>query len=136
MCITSKDRHPEEIWEAIWCIVCGETEFTYYPFEGAYCDECGTKVLLKLPTHKGGFPEKVTARFYTETTWNLDKPEKNRRPIPTGIASVTFYGDIGDFNVGSIGLLNKDDDKEYEWEAVEEHEFEDVEEPEEVQHLA
>jgi len=78
-----------------------------------------------------GYEEAVLACFDTATTWNLHVDEKLRRDLPDGSARVKILGAPGAYEVDWWSPALVDD-----WEPVERGEFDDIEEPDEVSHLA
>ncbi|SDK17718.1 hypothetical protein SAMN05216226_1332 [Halovenus aranensis] len=70
-------------------------------------------------------PERAT------TTWNLHVDEKLRRDLPDGSARVKILGASGAYKVDWWSSEPGED-----WVPVERGEFDDIEEPSEVSHLA
>ena len=124
MSLEVKDRHNEELFEFLWCIVCGKTVFTQIPFEGVFCKHCNTELTVEEPPERRGYPERYLVRFDTGPTWNLHREDKLRREIPDGRATVAVQGEPGAYEVDYISSKPESD-----WEAVEKHEFADQEEP-------
>jgi DNA-directed RNA polymerase subunit RPC12/RpoP len=125
MSLEVKDRHNEELFEFLWCIVCGKTVFTQIPFEGVFCKHCNTRVTVEEPPEDRGFPERYLCRFDTATTWNLHREEKLRRDIPGGKGTVAVQGEPGAYEVDYVSSKEQTD-----WEPVERNGFADQEEPE------
>jgi hypothetical protein len=125
------DRHNEALFEFLWCPVCGHGEFTHIPFEGVFCTNCNTQVVLQQSHDDRGHEEAVLACFDTESTWNLRVAEKLRRDLPDGSARAKILDEPGAYEVDWWSPEPDD-----HWEPVERGEFDDVEEPEEVSHLA
>jgi len=73
----------------------------------------------------------VLACFDSTTTWNLHVDEKLRRDLPDGSACVKIFGAPGAYEVDWWSPEPGED-----WEPVERGEFDDIEEPSEVSHLA
>jgi hypothetical protein len=65
------DRHSEALFEFLWCPVCGQEVFTHIPFEGVFCKNCNTQVILRESRENRGYEEAVLACFDTDSTWNL-----------------------------------------------------------------
>lgn len=80
---------------------------------------------------KRGHAEAVPVLFDTDSTWNLHVDEKHRRELPGGSARVKVVGAPGAYEVDWWSPEPGGD-----WEPVERGEFDDVEEPAEVSHLA
>jgi len=125
------DRHSEALFEFLWCPVCGHEIFSHIPFEGMFCKNCNTQVKLRESRETRGYEEAVLACFDTDSTWNLHVDEKLRRDLPDGSARVKVLGAPGDYEVDWWSPKPDED-----WEPVERGEFDDVEEPSEVSHLA
>ncbi|MDR5673590.1 hypothetical protein RH858_10615 [Halalkaliarchaeum sp. AArc-GB] len=125
------DRHSEALFEFLWCPVCGHEVFTNIPFEGVFCKNCNTRVEFQEPIEDRGYEDAVIACFDTDTTWNLHVDEKLRHDLPDGSARVKILGAPGAYEVDwwSPG-------PDEEWEPVKRGEFDDIEEPEAVSHLA
>ena len=125
------DRYSDELFEFLWCPVCGQGTFTHIPFEGVFCKNCNTQVVLQESRETRGYEEAVLACFDTDSTWNLHVDEKLRRDLPDGSARAKILGAPGDYQVDWWSPKSDED-----WEPVERGEFDDVEEPDEVSHLA
>ena len=125
------DRHSEALFEFLWCPVCGQEVFTHIPFEGVFCENCNTQVELQESRETRGYEEAVLACFDTATTWNLHVDEKLRRDLPDGSARVKILGAPGDYDVDWWSPTPGEN-----WEPVDRGEFDDVDEPDEVSHLA
>ncbi|WP_436932474.1 DUF7567 family protein [Halosimplex halobium] len=125
------DRHSEALFAFLWCPVCGHEVFSHIPFEGVFCKHCNTQVTLQEAHETRGYEEAVLACFDTATTWNLHVDAKLRRDLPDGSARVKVVGAPGDYAIDWWSPRPDDD-----WQPVERGEFDDVEEPEEVSHLA
>jgi len=82
------DRHSEALFEFLWCPVCGHEIFSHIPFEGVFCKNCNTQVILRESREDRGYEEAVLACFDTDSTWNLHVDEKLRRDLPDGSARV------------------------------------------------
>jgi len=78
-----------------------------------------------------GYEEAVLACFDTHSTWNLHVDEKLRRDLPDGSARVKVFGAPGAYEVDWWSPKPDDD-----WEPVERGEFDDIDEPAEISHLA
>jgi len=108
-----------------------------HPFEGVFCKNCNTQVELQesrkpIPeSRNGGYEDAVLACFDSTTTWNLHIDEKLRRDPPDGSARVKILGAPGAYKVDWWSPEPGEN-----WEPVERGEFDDVEEPSEVSHLA
>ncbi|MES3160650.1 MAG: hypothetical protein PPP55_03655 [Halorubrum sp.] len=124
------NRYSEALLEFLWCPVCGHEVFSHIPFEGVFCKNCNTQVVLQESRKDRGYEEAVLACFDTATTWNLHVDEKLRRDLPDGSARVKVFGAPGAYEVDWWSPKPDDD-----WEPVERGEFDDVEEPPEVSHL-
>jgi hypothetical protein len=59
------DRHSEALFEFLWCPVCGQEVFTHIPFEGVFCKNCNTQVVLRESRENRGYEEAVLACFPT-----------------------------------------------------------------------
>jgi len=70
------DRHSEALFEFLWCPVCGHEIFSHIPFEGVFCKNCNTQVILRESREDRGYEEAVLACFDTDSTWNLHVDEK------------------------------------------------------------
>jgi hypothetical protein len=125
------DRHSEALFEFLWCPVCGHEVFSHIPFEGVFCKNCNTRLELQESRETRGYEESVLACFDTGSTWNLHVDEKLRRDLPDGSARVKVFGAPGAYEVDWWSPESGED-----WEPVERGEFDDVEEPSEVSHLA
>jgi len=100
-------------------------------FGGVCCKNCHTQSELHESGETRGSEEAVLACFDTTSTWNLHVDEKLRRTLPDGSARVTILGPLGANEVDSwCPEPGKD------WEPVTRGEFDDVEAPDEVPHLA
>jgi len=93
------DRHSEALFEFLWCPVCGHEIFSHIPFEGVFCKNCNTQVILRESREDRGYEEAVLACFDTDSTWNLHVDEKLRRDLPDGSARVKVLGAPGDYEV-------------------------------------
>ncbi len=124
------NRHSEALFEFLWCPVCGHEVFSHIPFEGVFCKDCNTCGTPRV-ARGSWYEEAVLACFDTATTWNLHVDEKLRRDLPDGSARVKVLGAPGAFKVDWWSQKPDED-----WEPVERGEFDDVEEPAEVSHLA
>ncbi len=124
------DRHNEALFEFLWCPVCGQEVFTHIPFEGVFCKNCNTEVVLRESRENRGYEEAVLTCFNTDSTWNLHVAEKLRRELPDGSARVKLLGAPGSSRVDWWSPAPGED-----WEPVERGEFDDMEEPDEVSHL-
>ena len=125
------DRHSKALFEFLWCPVCGHEVFSHIPFEGVFCKNCNTQVELRESREDRGYEEAVLAYFDTDTTWNLHVDDKLRRDLPDGSARVKIFGAPG---VYKVDWWSPEPDED--WEPVARGEFDDIEEPEEVTHLA
>jgi hypothetical protein len=125
------DRHSEALFGFLWCPVCGQEVFTHIPFEGVFCKHCNTQVVLRESREDRGYEEAVLACFDTDPTWNLHVDAKLRRDLPDGSARVKILGAPGICEVDWWSPAPTED-----WEPVERGEADDVEEPDEVSHLA
>jgi len=105
--------------------------FQLHIFRGVFCKNCNTQVELQESQETRGYEEAVLACFDTATTWNLHVDEKFRRDLPVGSARVKVLGAPGAYEVDWWSPEPGED-----WEPVERGEFDGVEEPEEVSHLA
>jgi len=65
------DRHSEALFEFLWCPVCGHEVFSHIPFEGVFCKNCNTQVVLRESQETRGYEEAILACFDTDTTWNF-----------------------------------------------------------------
>jgi len=131
MSLEELNRHSEALFEFLWCPVCGHEIFSQIPFEGVFCKNCNTQVELQESKETCGYEEAVLACFDTTTTWNLHIDEKLRRDLPVGSARVKVFGAPGAYEVDWWSLEPGEN-----WEPVKRGEFDDVEEPDEVSHLA
>ncbi|EMA27511.1 DUF7567 family protein [Haloarcula japonica] len=125
------DRHSEALFECLWCPVCGHEVFSHIPFEGVFCKNCNTQVELQESRETRGYEEAVLACFDTHSTWNLHVDEKLRRDLPDGSARVKILGAPGAYKVDWWSPAPGDD-----WQPVERGEFDDVDEPADISHLA
>ena len=125
------DRHSEALFEFLWCPVCGHEVFSHIPFEGVFCKNCNTQVELHESRETRGYEEAVLACFDTDSTWNLHVDEKLRCDLPDGSARVKIFGAPGAYEVDWWSPAPGED-----WQPVERGEFDDVEEPDDVSHLA
>ena len=125
------DRHSNALFEFLWCPVCGQEVFSHIPFEGVFCKNCNTQVVLRESRENRGYEEAVLACFNTDSTWNLHVDEKLRRDLPSGSARIKIFGAPGSYEVDWWSPEPGED-----WEPVERGEFDNVEEPSEVSHLA
>ena len=89
------------------------------------------QVVLRESREKHGYEEAVLACFDTDSTWNLHVDEKLRRDLPDGSARVKVLSAPGAYEVNWWSPESGEG-----WEPVERGEFEDVNEPDEVSHLA
>jgi hypothetical protein len=64
------DRHNEALFEFLWCPVCGQEVFTHIPFEGVFCKNCNTEVVLRESRENRGYEEAVLACFNIEMAVN------------------------------------------------------------------
>ncbi len=124
------DRHSEALFEFLWCPVCGHEVFSHIPFEGVFCKNCNTQVVLQEPLEDRGHEEAFIACFDTETTWNLHVEEKLRRELPDGSARMKILGAPQKYEIDWWSPEPGED-----WEPVERGGFDDMEESEEVSHL-
>ena len=131
MSLETIHRHSPELFDFLWCPVCGHEVFSHIPFEGVFCKNCNTQVELQESREKRGHEEAVLACFDTETTGNLHIDEKHRRDLPDGSARVKILGAPGAYEVDWWSPRPSDD-----WQPVERGEFSDIEEPDSVSHLA
>ena len=125
------DRHSEALFEFLWCPVCGHEVFSHIPFEGVFCKNCNTQVALQESQETRGYEEAILACFDTNPTWNLHVDEKLRRDLPDGSARVKIFGTRDGYEVDWWSPKPGE-----AWEPVERGEFDDVEEPDSVSHLA
>jgi len=95
MSLEMLNRHSEVLFEFLWCPVCGQDVFTHIPFEGVFCKNCNTQVVLRESRENRGYEEAVLACFDTDSTWNLHVDEKLRRDLPDGSARVKILGARG-----------------------------------------
>ena len=131
MSLETIDRHSEALFEFLWCPVCGHEVFSHIPFEGVFCKNCNTEVELQEARETRGYEEAVLTCFDTATTWNLHVDEKLRRDLPDGSARVKVLGAPGDYEVDWWSP-----EPDGDWKPVERGEFDDVDEPADVSHLA
>ncbi len=73
----------------------------------------------------------MLACFDTHSTWNLHVDEKLRRDLPDGSARVKILGAPGAYEVDWWSPAPGDD-----WQPVKRGEFDEVDEPAEISHLA
>jgi hypothetical protein len=125
------DRHNEALFEFLWCPVCGHEVFSHIPFEGVFCKTCNTEVEFKESQETRGYEEALLACFDTHSTWNLHVDEKLRRDLPDGSARAKIFRTRDGYMVDWWSPKPSDD-----WQPVARGEFDDIEEPEEVSHLA
>ena len=92
---------------------------------------CNTPVVLQESRGTRGYEEAALACFDTDSTWNLHVDEKLRRGLPGGSARVKILGAPGAYEVDWWSPAPGEG-----WEPVERGEFDGVEEPDEVLHLA
>ena len=92
---------------------------------------CNTQVVLRESREDRGYVEAVLACFDTDSTWNLHVDEKLRRDLPDGSARAKILGAPGAYEIDWWSPEPSED-----WEPIERGEFDDVEEPDEVSHLA
>ena len=131
MSLETIERYSPALFEFLWCPVCGHEAFSHIPFEGVFCKECNTQVEFREPIEDRGYEEAVIARFDTGTTWNLHVEEKLRRDLPDGSARAKILGAPGDYEIDWWSPRPGD-----EWRPVARGEFDDMDEPDEVSHLA
>jgi hypothetical protein len=93
------DRHSEALFEFLWCPVCGQEVFTHIPFEGVFCKNCNTQVVLRESRENRGYEEAVLACFDSTTTWNLHGDEQLRRDSHDGSARPKTHGAPGAYAV-------------------------------------
>ncbi|WP_135666792.1 DUF7567 family protein [Halorhabdus rudnickae] len=86
-------RYSEDLFDFLWCPVCGSREFHHIVFEGVFCEACNTQVEIKQAQDKAGTDEAVLVTFSNETTWNLHKD--SRRELPEGTVSLKVIGGPG-----------------------------------------
>jgi hypothetical protein len=125
------ERYSPAVFEFLWCPVCGHEVFSHIPFEGVFCQSCNTRVQFQESQETRGHEEAILACFDTDPTWNLHVDEKLRRDLPDGSARVKILGAPGAYEVDWWSPTPDED-----WQPVERGEFDDVEEPDEVSHLA
>ena len=125
------ERHGPAVFEYLWCPVCGHETFAHIPFEGVFCERCNTSVEIREPIEDRGYAEALIACFDTGPTWNLHVEEKLRRDLPDGSARAKILGAPGDYEVDWWSPRPSKD-----WKPVERGEFDDMDEPDEVSHLA
>ena len=129
--IEKDHRFSEELFEFLWCPVCGNDSWTHIVFQGVFCAECNTEAQVAHRRKRDVRKWKVQVMFNSESTLNLHADENPRRNLPDHRAIVfvlespTGYDDLSWFPTPSR-----------DWEPVEEGEFDDVEEPSNVAHLA
>lgn len=131
MSLEELDRHSEALFDFLWCPVCGHEVFTQIPFEGVFCKHCNTKVELQGPLETRGHEDAAIARFTTDTTWNLHVDETLRRGLPEGAARVKVLGAPDAYELDWWRPAPRED-----WAPVERGEFDDVDDPDAVAHLA
>ncbi|MFC4247684.1 hypothetical protein ACFOZ7_12015 [Natribaculum luteum] len=125
------DRHGEALFEFLWWPVCGHEIFSHIPFEGVFYKNCSTQVELQESRETRGYEEAVLARFDIATTWKLHVDEKLRHDLPDGSARVKVLGAPDTYEVDWWSPEPGED-----WGPIERGEFDDVEEAEELSHLA
>ncbi len=125
------DRYSTVLFKFLWCPVCGEEIFTHIPFEGVFCTNCNTQVVLQEPLEDRGHKEAVIACFRSETIWNLHVEDKLHRDLPDGSARVKILGAPQEYEIDWWSQEPGEN-----WKPVERGKFDDVGEPEEVSHLA
>ena len=131
MSLETIERYSPALFEFLWCPVCGHEAFSHIPFEGVFYKNCNTQVVLQEPLETRGYEEAVLACFDTDTAWNLHVDEKLRRDLPVGSARLKILGAPGAYEAEWWSSAPGED-----WEPVGRGEFDDVEEPDEVSHLA
>ena len=125
------DRHSESLFEFIWCPVCGHDVFSHIPFEGVFCKRCNTEVEIRESQQNAGYDENVLVDFDSSHAWNVHVEEKNRRDLPDQRARAKVVHGADGYEV-KWWSPEPDED----WTPVEKGEFDDVDEPAEVAHLA
>lgn len=125
------ERYSPAVFEFLWCPVCGHEVFGHIPFEGIFCKNCNTRVQFQESREARGHEEAILACFDTDPAWNLHVEEKLRRDLPDGSARVKILGAPGAYEVDWWNPAPDDD-----WQPVERGEFDDIEELDEVSHLA
>lgn len=125
------NRHSEALFKFLGVPSAGRRSSTHIPFEGVFCKNCNTQVEVQESREIRGYEEAVLACFDTATTWNLHVDEKLRRDLPDGSARVKILGAPGVYEVDWWSPESGED-----WEPVKRGEFDDVEEPDKVSHLA
>ena len=131
MTLETTNQYNEAVFDFLWCPVCGHEVFHHLTFQGVFCKECNTEVIFRESNKLRGHKEGVLACFNTETTWNLHRDKMLRRDLPDGTARAKVLGKPGDYHLEWWSPKPDDD-----WQPVERGEFDDVEEPPEVSHLA
>ena len=102
-----------------------------HPIRGGCSKNCHTQGELHELREIRGSEEAVLACFDSTSTWNLHVDETLRRTLPDGWARVTILGAPGAYEVDWWRPEPGAD-----WEPVKRGEFDDVEAPDEVSHLA
>lgn len=79
--LTTETKYSEELFEFLWCPVCGNHTFRHIVFQGVYCQNCNTAVQIGYRRQSGDDEYTIHIVFNTESTKGLHS-EPDRRPIP------------------------------------------------------
>jgi len=125
------DRHSEALFEFLWCPVCGHEVFSHIPSRACSASTATHRWNSKnrkrtVATRKLSSPASIPTRPGISTS-----TKKLRRDLPDGSARVKILGAPGDYEIDWWSPEPSED-----WEPVKHGEFDDIDEPDEVSHLA
>lgn len=85
--IETIEPYSSDVFDAVWCPICGCDSFHEIRFDGVYCDECNAEVKITPTAGDAGF----VTHFMTEYGFNEEYDE--RRPPDNYVYGKFLLGD-------------------------------------------